>query len=60
MDARVLADLTSEQKTTLRMRAGSGKTEQRMTLHATVVLLAAEGHTLPILSCPCDPATRNA
>jgi len=43
MGARVKVELTEEQAATLRMWAGSGKTEQRMALRAKVVLLAAEG-----------------
>jgi len=43
MGARVKVDLTEEQKATLMMWVGSGKTEQRMALRANVVLLAAEG-----------------
>lgn len=43
MGARVHVELTEEQAATLRMWAGSGKTEQRLALRARVVLLAAEG-----------------
>lgn len=43
MSARVTVALTQEQAATLRMWAGSGKTEQRMALRAKVILLAAEG-----------------
>lgn len=50
MGARVRVGLTPEQEATLKMWAGSGKTEQRMALRARVVLLAAEGHTLMKIS----------
>lgn len=43
MGARVHVELTEEQAATLRMWAGSGKTEQRLALRARVVLLAADG-----------------
>lgn len=43
MGARVRVDLTSEQTATLKMWAGSGKTEQRMALRARVILLASKG-----------------
>jgi len=43
MGARVKVELTEEQAATLRMWAGSGKTEQRLALRARVVLLAADG-----------------
>ncbi|MDO9631818.1 MAG: IS630 family transposase [Humidesulfovibrio sp.] len=43
MGARVQVALTPEQSATLRMWAGSGKTEQRMALRARVLLLAAKG-----------------
>ncbi|MDO9100235.1 MAG: IS630 family transposase [Caldisericota bacterium] len=43
MGARVRVDLTSEQSATLKMWAGSGKTEQRMALRARVILLASKG-----------------
>jgi transposase len=46
MGARIRVDLTSEQSATLKMWAGSGKTEQRMALRARVILLAASGLTL--------------
>ncbi|MDP3428346.1 MAG: IS630 family transposase, partial [Humidesulfovibrio sp.] len=43
MSARVQVVLTPEQSATLKMWAGSGKTEQRMALRARVILLAAKG-----------------
>ena len=43
MGTRVKVELTDEQAATLRMWAGSGKTEQRLALRARVVLLAADG-----------------
>jgi len=46
MGARIRVDLASEQSATLKMWAGSGKTEQRMALRARVILLAASGLTL--------------
>lgn len=46
MGARIRVDLTSEQSATLKMWAGSGKSEQRMALRARVILLAASGLSL--------------
>lgn len=46
MGARVEVKLTEDQEATLRMWAGSGKTEQRIALRARVILAAAEGLTL--------------
>lgn len=43
MAARIKVELTEEQAATLRMWAGSGKTEQRIALRSRVVLLAANG-----------------
>jgi transposase len=43
---RIKVDLTDGQAATLKMWAGSGKTEQRMALRARVILAAAEGLTL--------------
>jgi len=43
MGARIQVDLTLEQAATLKVWAGSGKTEQRMALRARVLLLAAKG-----------------
>lgn len=43
MAARIKVELTEEQAATLKMWAGSGKTEQRMALRARVILLAANG-----------------
>jgi len=42
MGDRVHVELTPEHATTLKMWAGSGKTEQRMALQARGVLLGAE------------------
>jgi transposase len=44
--ARVEVELTEDQEATLRMWAGSGKTEQRMAQRARVILAAAEGLAL--------------
>ena len=46
MAARVRLDLNQEQRTTLLMWVGSGKTEQRLALRAKVILLASEGLSL--------------
>ena len=46
MCARINVELTDEQAATLKMWAGSGRTEQRMALRARVILAAAEGLTL--------------
>lgn len=43
MAARIKVELTEEQAATLRMWAGSGKTEQRIALRSRVILLAANG-----------------
>jgi len=43
MAARIKVELTEEQASTLRMWAGSGKTEQRIALRSRVILLAANG-----------------
>lgn len=43
MAARIKVELTEEQAATLRMWAGSGKTEQRIALRSRVILLAASG-----------------
>lgn len=43
MAARIKVELTEGQAATLRMWAGSGKTEQRIALRSKVILLAANG-----------------
>ena len=46
MGARIRVELTEEDRVTLQMWVGSGKTEQRIALRAKVVLLAADGLVL--------------
>jgi putative transposase len=46
----VRVDLTHAERTTLAMWANAGKTEQRIAKRSRVVLLAAEGHSLSVIS----------